>query len=58
LEMIHFVHYVNHLQALMNNLMNICFHGIHIMPSLAEEIQDSHQGLLMLIIAFRILLFK
>jgi hypothetical protein len=58
MERIHFAQYVKHPQAVVNKLMNICFHGIHAMSSLAEELRDSHQGLLMFNIAFRILLFK
>jgi len=58
LEGIHFAQYVKYWQAVVNKLMNICFHGIYIMSSLAKELRDPHQGLLMLIIAFRILLFK
>jgi len=49
---IHLAQYVNLWQALVNKLMNICFHGIDVMSSLVEEIRDSYQGFLMLIIAF------
>jgi len=38
MERIHIVQYVNYWQALMNKLMNMSIHGIHVMSSLAEEL--------------------
>jgi hypothetical protein len=37
---------------------HFCFHGVLVISSLAEELRDSHQGLLMLTTAFRVIEFK